>query len=179
VLLVLATQINSILAEWAVSRCLRTLAQVIVKSLSGRAVYRAPIAPVMRLAARIIAIFPISSALPASRVSVGKCNHSSAIVTARKSPTRRYEPIHLQVDDPQEIVEMPIGSDTGRVKLDSIIERKPDPRSAKSIRNAFRHEYSRPKSKLELWREAGAGSLFHPVKPNVPLKRSISLEIGD
>jgi hypothetical protein len=133
----------------------------------------------MRLAARIITKSPISSSLPASWVSVGKCNHSSAVITARKPPTRRYEPIHLQVDNPQKIVKMPIGSDTGRVKLDSIIERKTDPRSAKSIRNAFRHEYSRPKSKLELWREAGAGSLFHPVKPNVPLKRSISLEIGD
>src|SRR5919112_4555005 len=93
---------------------------------------------VMGLATGVVAEPPVPSALPAPRVSVGKSNHSSAAVTAGKPSARFHQPVHLQVHDPYEIVETPIRSDAGRVKLDSIIERKTDLRCAESIRSALR-----------------------------------------
>ena len=84
---VLTTQMNSVLAGWADSRCLRTLAQVTVRSLSGRAVYRALLAPVMSLAARIIAEPLIPPPLPALGVRSGERDHPPAVLAADEVPT--------------------------------------------------------------------------------------------
>ena len=82
VLEVLATQMNSVLAEWAVSRCLRTLGQITVKSLAGRTILSLLLTPVLSLAAGVVAESLVAPALSCPRAGPGQRDQPTAMLAA-------------------------------------------------------------------------------------------------
>ena len=95
VLAVLATQMNSVLARWAVSRCLRMLAQVTIKSLSGRTVLNPLLAPVMSLAASVVAEPSVVTALSCIRMRSTEGNRTVTELASPYVVSGDYQPPHL------------------------------------------------------------------------------------
>src|SRR5215203_4971777 len=99
--------------ESDVSRCLQALAQVTVKSLSGRSVLSPLLAPVMSLAASVVAEPLVSATFSAFRIRSGQGKYATAVLTAGKFAARGHEPVHLQIHRPQQILVLPPGPHVG------------------------------------------------------------------
>ena len=108
VLPVLATQMNSVLAEWAVSRCLRTLGQITVESRSGRVVFSLLLTPVLSLAASVVAEPFIRSHLSVSSARSTQRHRQAAILTVREAFISSHQPIELRVHGTYQVGEVPV-----------------------------------------------------------------------
>ena len=117
VLPVLATQMNSVLAEWAVSRCLRKLGQITVESRSGRVVLSLLLTPVLSLAARVVAELLVASELSAVWMGFSERDHLAAVFTTGDIAARSHKPVHLQIGSAQEVIEPPCALNTVGVAL--------------------------------------------------------------
>jgi hypothetical protein len=74
------------------------------------------LAPVVGLAASVVAELLVAASLPAFGIRPGEGNYSLAVLAAGKVATLSQEQVHLQVHRPDEVFESYCASDLGVIK---------------------------------------------------------------